>query len=77
MTFKMEHASDYEFIKGLADRIDREGIDTDELVSGGSVPLFEKYDTFIPDSLLRRQYSTDRLRTDEVIERIHDILNEY
>ncbi len=77
MTFKMEHASDYEFIKGLADRIDREGIDTEELVAGGSIPLFEKYDMFIPDALLRRQYAADRLRTDEVTERIHDILNEY
>ena len=77
MTFKMEHASDYEFIKGLADRIDTEGIDTEALVASGEVPLFEKYDTFIPDSLLRRQYAADRLRTDEVAERIKDILNEY
>jgi len=77
MTFKMEHASDYEFIKGLADRIDSEGIDTEALVASGEVPLFEKYDTFIPDSLLRRQYAADRLRTDEVAERIKDILNEY
>jgi len=77
MTFKMEHASDYEFIKGLADRIDAEGIDTEALVASGEVPLFEKYDTFIPDSLLRRQYAADRLRTDEVEERIKDILNEY
>ena len=37
----------------------------------------EKYDMFIPDELLRHQYAADRLRTDEVIERIHDILNEY
>ena len=77
MTFKMEHASDYEFIKGLADRIEREGIDTSELVAKGEVPLFEKYDTFIPDSLLREQYAADRLSADEAVKRIADILSEY
>lgn len=77
MTFKMEGANDYELISELLDTVNRYGIDTEELVAKGEVPLFEKYDTFIPDSLLRRQYAADRLRTDELETRLNEIFSEY
>ncbi len=77
MTFKMEGTNDYELISELSKLAERDGINTEELVAKGEVPLFEKYDTFIPDSLLRRQYAADRLRTDEVELRLKQILSEY
>ena len=77
MTFRMDKATDRELISGLSDRIEREGIDTAALVASGEVPLFEKYDSLLPASLLRRQYAADRLRTDEVETRIREILAEY
>lgn len=77
MTFRMDRATDRELVSGLAELISREGIDTAALVASGEVPLFEKYDSLLPASLLRRQYAADRLRTDEVEARIGEILAEY
>ncbi len=60
------------FMKELADRAESEGIDLYELAMGGQPPLFEKYDDFIPDELLRRAYAEDKLRADEVIRRLSE-----
>ncbi len=77
MMFKMEAGSDYALIKGLCDIIDREGIDKSALVSVTESPVFEKYDDFIPSELLRKQYAADKLRTDEIMLRLPQILSEY
>ena len=77
MMFKMENTSDYGFIKGLCDILEREGIDKSRLVNINEMPVFEKYDDFIPAELLRRQYAADKLRTDEIMTRLPQILAEY
>ncbi len=77
MIFKMESASDYALIKGLCDIAEREGIDKSKLVSPTEMPVFEKYDDFIPAELLRKQYAADKLRTDEIFMRLPEILGEY
>ncbi len=77
MMFKMESGSDYALIKGLCDIIEREGINKEHLVSPTEIPVFEKYDDFVPAELLRRQYAADKLRTDEMITRLYNILSEY
>ena len=78
ITFKMDDGvSDYAFIRGLDAHIRREGIDRLSLVGGTEMPVFEKYDPFIPGELLRRAYAEDRLRTDEIERRIPEILGEY
>ncbi len=77
MMFKMEQENDYGFIKGLCDVLEREGIDKTSLVNLNEMPVFEKYDDFIPAELLRRQYATDKLRTDEIMVRLPQILSEY
>lgn len=77
MTFRMESASDYALIKGLCDIIEREGIDKSKLVGATEAPVFEKYDDFIPAELLRKQYAADKLRVDEVMRRLPQILSEY
>lgn len=76
MTFRMEAASDYALIKGLCDIIEREGIDKSKLVGATEAPVFEKYDDFIPADLLRKQYAADKLRVDEVMRRLPQILSE-
>jgi len=58
------------FMHELAEKALTDGIDLYELAKGGQPPLFEKYDDFIPDELLRRAYAEDKLRADEVIERL-------
>ena len=68
--FRMERADGRELIDGLANRVRREGINTSELVGHNELPVFEKYDTYIPGDLLRKAYAADRLRPDEVEARI-------
>lgn len=77
MTFKMENGKDFDMISQLYESITGEGINTDLLVSQTELPVFEKYDNFIPGELLRRAYTTDRLRTDEIDFRIKEMMEEY
>lgn len=75
--FRMERSNDFELINGLCEIIEREGIDKSKLVSKTETPVFEKYDDFIPAELLRKQYAEDKLRTDEIVKRLPEILKEY
>lgn len=77
MMFKMEKGSGYEFIKELNDIASNEGIDKSKLVNVNEMPVFEKYDDYIPAELLRRQYAADKLRTDEIMKRLPQMLAEY
>jgi cobalamin biosynthesis protein CobT len=49
--------------------LERDGLDTYQLVSEGEYPVFDKYDEYIPAELLCDAYAIDRLFADEVIER--------
>ena len=77
ITFKMEKTAGIEFISNLLAGVERDGIDTYSLVDGGEIPIFEKYDNFIPHTLLRRAYATDKLRADEAENAIRDIFDEF
>ncbi len=76
LMFKMERGTDYEFIKTLNDIVSVEGIDKSRLVNVNEMPVFEKYDDFIPAELLRRQYAADKLRVDEIYARLPELLRE-
>ena len=76
MTFRMERGNDYELIKSLCDRAGN-CIDCQSLVSESELPVFDKYDEYIPGELLRRAYSVDRLRGDEPALRLRQMLEEY
>jgi ATP-dependent Lhr-like helicase len=54
---------------GIRNIIERDGINTEDLVKDGECPIFDKYDEFIPPELLREAYAKDRLRVDEMLER--------
>lgn len=77
MTFRMERGSDYEFVRHLCDKAEREGIDCEALVASGEIPIFDKYDEYIPGELLRHAYATDKLRPDEPEIRLREILEQY
>ncbi len=77
ITFNMEKVTDLNFITHMLNRVEREGIDTNTLVEGGEIPIFEKYDNFIPYELLRKAYAADKLRADEAEEQIRRIFEEY
>ena len=77
MTFRMERGNDYELISALDRIASTQGIDCEALVQTGELPVFEKYDEYVPGELLRRAYAADRLRADEVIRRLHEMAEEY
>lgn len=52
------------------------GIDCDALVAPSELPLFDKYDVYIPGELLRRAYARDRLCPEEAEQRIKELLSE-
>ncbi|MBQ9163028.1 MAG: DEAD/DEAH box helicase [Clostridia bacterium] len=76
ITFRMEVGDGCELIRHLNDVVEREGIVTEELVGKNELPMFEKYDEYIPAELLRRAYAADRLRADEPTARLRQMLNE-
>ena len=77
ITFKMENSSDIGFIASLCKNIEEDGIDCHSLVQSGEIPLFEKYDSYVPHDLLRDAYAADKLRADEAEDAIRSILDEY
>lgn len=66
--FKMK-ASKEEFFETLAEA-EKEPLDPMELVYTGEVPVFEKYDEFLPEELIRKGFAYGILGIDEMKERI-------
>ena len=58
-----------EFFRILADTA-REPLDPLELVYPGEVPVFEKYDEYLPDELIRKGFAYGILNIGEMKERI-------
>ena len=77
ITFKMEKITDLNLITHMLNRIEAYGIDCQALVESGEIPVFEKYDNYVPYELLRKAYAKDKLRADEAEEQIRKIFEEY
>ena len=74
--FQMSKGSDYELMQALASRAE-EGIDANSLVGSGEIPVFEKYDNYVPADLLRFAYATDKLNPIEAGERMKEIYQQF
>ena len=74
--FKMEVNDPKGFLTMLDEKAKMYGIDTYSLVGTTEMPIFEKYDSYIPSDLLRKSYAEDRLRSDEVCRRLDEIARE-
>ena len=74
--FRMSAGNDYELMQALNARAEQ-GIDANELVSRGELPVFEKYDNYIPADLLRSAYATDKLNPRETETRVHEIFEQF
>ncbi len=77
ITFKLSRGNDFELITALADAARRGELTSEALVSSGEIPVFEKYDDYVPAELLRHAYAADKLDTDEAIKRIYEIASEF
>ncbi|MBQ9098005.1 MAG: DEAD/DEAH box helicase [Clostridia bacterium] len=73
ITFRMEGDRD-DFLYALAPLVARE-IRCEELVGPAEMPVFDKFDPFIPGELLRRAYACDRLCAHEVKARLQQLLS--
>ena len=73
----MEKGSDKELAEFLYTAVARRVIDALSLVSSKELPIFEKYDGYVPAELLRYAYSVDKLSVGETERRIADIYAEY
>lgn len=69
ITFKSRADNAKNLAESIEAIIERDGLDTHELVFSGECPMFDKFDEFIPAELLRDAYAQDRLCSSEVIER--------
>ncbi len=77
LTFKMSRGNDYELLRAIADEVRAAGVSADDLVASGEVPVFEKYDDYIPADLLRHAYAVDKLDLDTAAERVLEIEEEF
>ncbi len=77
ITFKMTKGNDYELMRALADDAARESTGSEDLVSSGEIPVFEKYDDYVPADLLRHAYATDKLDITTARKRILEIMEEF
>ena len=74
--FRMSGGNDYELMQALNARAEA-GIDAHDLVASGELPVFEKYDYYIPADLLRSAYATDKLNPHEAGARIQEIFKQF
>ena len=73
ISFKMEKGNEEDLLSHLGS-LSREGsITGDALVGGGEIPLFEKYDDYVPLALLQRAYAEDKLDARAAADRILEI----
>jgi len=76
ITFRMERGTPTQLLSYLRQYADRNGIDTQRLVNPKELPMFEKYDTYVPADLLRYAYGEDRLNAEETERRIREFTDE-
>ena len=74
--FRMEKGTPEALLKRLKQKFEGEGFHATDLVSPQELPMFDKYDRFIPAELLRSAYAYDKLNPREAILRVNDILKE-
>lgn len=73
--FRMEKGTPESLLQRLKSKFEQYGFDPIMLVSPKELPIFEKYDRFIPADLLRKAYSLDRLNCDEAKHRVNHLIN--
>lgn len=67
ITFKSKGDAGKNLLFNIRSILERDGLDTEKLISDSECPVFDKYDEYIPPELLRSAYAVDRLLADEVL----------
>ncbi len=77
LKFRMEHGEPCELFERIYSELTAIENTPKCLVGGSELPIFEKYDQYIPADLLRSAYASDKLNINEAKNRIFDIIKEY
>lgn len=73
ISFKMEQQGAEKLPARLLSLMERDGLTVYDLVKESDAPAFDKYDPYIPPSLLRKAYAADRLNLEEAKKRLADL----
>jgi ATP-dependent Lhr-like helicase len=76
LTFKMSQGTPEELIARLSEKLSCGEVNAQSLVSGKEIPVFEKYDDYVPADLLRHAYAVDKINLQEAGKRIFEIAAE-
>lgn len=68
--FRLDKGTEESFVHTVKEDVLANGICCQDLVFSSETPIIDKYDPYIPSDLLKKAYSIDRLRQDEVEKRI-------
>lgn len=74
--FKMERANEQTLPGRLLALIGSDGLDPRTLVGESEAPAYDKYDEYLPPSLLREAFAADRLAPEEALARLEEIADE-
>ena len=77
ITFRMERGTPERLVELLFKRFSESKASSELLVGANELPVFEKYDEYVPGELLRGAYAVDRLNTVEAVKRLNDLRCEF
>lgn len=66
ITFKLNPGAKGMFLRRFSELLEKNDLPTEAFVGKSELPIFDKYDNYIPADLLRRGYAADRLCMDEI-----------
>ncbi len=76
MIFRMERGDETRFARCLSEKFAKREWHPLSLVSSKELPVFEKYDQYVPAELLRHAYAADRLNPEEAVARLSQICSQ-
>lgn len=75
ITFRLDSGNEEAFVAKVKCDVADRGINCAELIFPSETPIMDKYDRYIPSSLLRKAYACDRLIAEEPQIRLNEIFN--
>ena len=77
ITFRLDKYDEKTFSRLLIEDIEENGMNCEELVPLSETPVNDKFDVYLPSSLLRKAYAVNKLEKREVIERIKELYEQF
>jgi len=75
--FRLDKYDEKTFSELLLNDVEENGINCLNLIASSETPISDKFDVYLPSSLLKKAYATDKLDSTEVIDRIKKLYNQF